>query len=149
MDEPFVMVPVRLLKDKRLRKSPLAATVYGLIFKHERKRKASFIGRKRLATEAGCSLDTVDRAVRLLVETGWVIIERKAGKTHNWHRGDGRTGAASNSRTDAAPVAAPVRHEVDPGEVEEELSRSIRVRSEHSRQLHASRQLREEVPPWN
>src|SRR5207253_1771565 len=95
------------------------------VFRWERKRKAPYVGRKALAEQLGCSIDTIDRAVRALISSGWVRLERRDGKSHYWHRGDSRTGAATNSRTDAAPIAAPMRPEVDREEADEESSRSI------------------------
>lgn len=125
LSEPFVMIPVRLLKDRRLRRTPAAITIYGLIFKHERREKTPYIGRTRLAEETGCSVDTVDRAIRKLIETGWLIIERRTGQTHRYYRGDGRTGAAPTG-TDAAPIWAWVRPEVDGSGVDEAGNKSER-----------------------
>jgi DNA-binding transcriptional MocR family regulator len=122
MKEPFVMLPVRLLDDGRL--SSTAVHVYALIFRWERKRKAPYPGRKWLAAQLGCSLDTIDRAIRLLESTGWITVEERPGKPHLFHRGDGRIAAPErlsraqskpyaarsdrgvNSRTGAAPIAA-------------------------------------------
>jgi DNA-binding transcriptional MocR family regulator len=116
--EPFVMTPVRLLLDDRL--SDTAVRVYGLIFRWERKRRVPYAGRKSLAAQVGCSLDTIDRAIRLLENTGWITVEERPGKQHYFHRGDGRIAAperpsrarsrthaaGANSRTGAAPIAA-------------------------------------------
>jgi DNA-binding transcriptional regulator YhcF (GntR family) len=96
VDEPFVMVPTRLLLDPRL--SSVAVHAYGLIFRHERKRKDPYPGRKLLAAEIGCSLDTIDRALRLLLDTGWVTVERRAGKPHVFHRGEGIVAVRAEAR---------------------------------------------------
>jgi hypothetical protein len=141
VDGRFVMVPHGMWSDPRLRKTPLAVSVYCEVFQYERKGRAPYIGRTTLSTRLGCSIDTVDRAVRAMVSAGWVVIERRTGKTHLWHRGDGRTDAAIGGRTDAAGIAAPMRPEVEEG-VEEESSRSMKIRSESSRQPPASRRLR-------
>jgi DNA-binding transcriptional MocR family regulator len=103
--EPFVMTPVRLLEDERL--TDTAVRVYGLIFRWERKRKAPYPGRKLLAAQLGRSLDTIDRAIRLLENTGWITVEERPGKPHLFHRADGRIAAPerpsrAHSRTHAA-----------------------------------------------
>jgi DNA-binding transcriptional MocR family regulator len=115
------MLPVRLLDDERL--TSTAVRVYGLIFRWERKRKAPYPGRKWLAARVKCSLDTIDRAIRLLESTGWITVEERPGKPHLFYRGDGRIAAperpsrarsrthaaGANSCTGAAPIAARVR----------------------------------------
>jgi DNA-binding transcriptional MocR family regulator len=152
MDEPFVMVPVRLLTDERL--TSVAVHVYGLIFRWERKSKQPWPGRKRLAEEVGCSFDTIDRALRLLESTGWITVEERPGKPHLYHRGDGRVAApvrpsrarasqkaaarrGTDSRTGAAPIAArmrppiaaPVRPEVDLESSRSRVDRSLSTRA--------------------
>jgi len=109
------MVPQGMWADPRLRKTPLAVSVYCEVFQYERKGRAPYVGRTTLSARLGCSIDTVDRAVRAMVSAGWVVIERRTGKTHLWHRGDGRMDAAIGGRTDAAGMAAPMRPEVDEG----------------------------------
>jgi len=164
MDEAFVMLPVRLLTDERL--TSTAVHVYGLIFRWERKRKLPWPGRDRLAQEVGCSLDTIDRALRLLENTGWITVEERPGKSHLFRRGDGRIaaperpsrararrkaakGRSTDSRTDAAPIAAPVRPLVAARmrpEVDRESSRS-RVDRSLSTRATAPQQRRESEHP--
>jgi len=64
--------------------------------------------RKRIAEMVGISVDTLDRYVRILEQIGLIAVERRTeGGAHLpnvWHLSD------PPGRTDAARVAAPVRH---------------------------------------
>src|SRR5437764_14128286 len=99
------MVPLRLLDDERL--SDRAKLVYAQIFRWQRKRKEPWPGRKLLAAQLRCSLDSIDRAIRELESTGWITVKERPGKSHFYYRGEGRIAAPERpSRARARPYAA-------------------------------------------
>lgn len=124
---PFVQVSTEIVRDTRI--SAQARMIYVLIATHAdvNDRDASLY-RRTLAQYIGKSVDTVDRCLRELVEAGYLIIEqlkRESGDLtasayvlHEPHlMGGSRTHAARSphpcgegGRTDAARVAAPMRH---------------------------------------
>ena len=117
---PFAMVPEALL-DADV--SDRAIRLYALLDRYAGTTDKAWPSRATLASRLRCSDDRVDAAVHELERSGWIVVRRRQGPgASNLYvvrdtpqvatRRSSRRRAAT--RTDAASVAAPVRHEVEP-----------------------------------
>lgn len=118
--------------------SDRAVRLYAILARHaDAKEGTAFPARRTLARRLGCSVDTVDRAVKELIELGALVREHRY-EEHDGERRQtsnlwtvarvqypGRTHAAPGEGTDAAPPsrtgAAPgtrATSELEPGELE-------------------------------
>jgi hypothetical protein len=105
----FVKLPVALLLDERLRGTQ-AALIYALICKHVRERplsgtQAAYPGRELLRKQAGVSPATVKRTILLLEACGWLVVERRPGRTSLYWPGDGKGNRVTDDPTDRAAGA--------------------------------------------
>jgi len=128
---PFAMIPEWLLDSDV---SAQATRLYCVLHRYADKdtQDARPI-ESALAKRLGCSLDTIDRALKELVQIGAVDVEHRLDEAGDLTSNDyilrpgGRTDAATRDRTDAATVAAPMRHrtkaiEREPSEREKVLA---------------------------
>jgi hypothetical protein len=122
--ETFAMLPEWVL-DAEI--SDRAVRLFALLLRYANKGGKAWPTRKTLQERLRVgSLDSVDRAIADLVKIGALEVVRRGGKpgeaftssVYVLKRAPSRTGAATPSRTDAATLAAPVRHEREPLERE-------------------------------
>jgi hypothetical protein len=107
---PFVVIPVWVLE---LPISHLALRLYAIHADHADRSGAHYHGRKALAEQLGCSVDTLDRANEALVHHGALRIERRRDAqgdptSNRYIIRRGRPGVA-------APMRLPVAEQVRPG----------------------------------
>jgi hypothetical protein len=110
---PFSQVPEDLLDWSVSGVSDRATRLWGLLDRYAGADGQAFPSRRKLAGRLGCSLDTLDRAVRELEAAGWLHVERRAdvGATSldtllnllEARAEGGRTAAAPPLGMDAAP----------------------------------------------
>lgn len=129
---PFSIVPEWLLTAEV---SANAVRLYGLLVRYADKEGHAHPSRRTLGKRIHVSPDTIDRALKELVAIGAVEVEHRRDEsgdlTSNAYilRPGGRKDAATRGRTDAATVAAPMRHEREPLE-REPLERDIEATAE-------------------
>ncbi len=116
---PFAVVPLRLIvagvSDRAVRVFALLASKYA-----DKDGKA-FPSRAKIGIDLGASVDSVDRAITELVDSGFVVVSRRQGPKGDWTSNEYRLryandpDATGGSRslaatgTDAATLAAPER----------------------------------------
>lgn len=105
-DHRFAIVPEALAFSAA---SDGAVRLYTVLARHADDEGLSYPARSRLAKLCGCSVDSVDRRIRELVDGGWLVVEPRkddGGQRSNHYRVlrvPSRTSAAPSSRKDAAP----------------------------------------------
>lgn len=127
-DETFAVVPTWVILSSI---SDRAVRLYAVLRRYADRDGACWPSRSRLAGDMRCSVDSIDRALAELVGICALTITHRrdasGAPTSSLYTvrstpvyrpvdnsGGSRTGAARGSRTAAAGVAAPVRHELEP-----------------------------------
>jgi hypothetical protein len=147
-DVTFAILPTWLL-DSSVSASAIRA--YALLASYaDNVTKRARPSRATLARRMGCSRDTIDRALRELVDVG-ALSRRKRWTddgaptsseyvVHVVRRSELSTGVAADvrlrTRTDAAGVAAPVRHRTRTNELEDPLTPALRAEGAEHRGQH-------------
>lgn len=79
----FAIVPRELIRDSSL--SANAIRLYGVLATYtDGDGHGAFPGRERLATDLGCSVATVKRAIKELQESLWIFVEHTRNESGNW-----------------------------------------------------------------
>ncbi len=99
---------------------PRAIQVYAILARYANREGTAFPGRPLIAERAGCSVDTVDRALRELEALNAIRVERTKKKDGSYERNvytllqGGRTVPGGGSRNGAGGVVAPTRTQLHP-----------------------------------
>jgi hypothetical protein len=117
------MTPEPVLYHSKLGLSHVAVRVFGVLHRHADKDATAFPSRSRIAKYVGCSISTLDRALKDLEAAGVVTVTRRKRPDGSWTSNlyllhmtpPSVTHAARGGRTSDATLAAPVTtHESEP-----------------------------------
>lgn len=84
---------------------PRAVVLYAVLLRYARNEGSCWPGRETLAGRLRCTVDTIDRALRVLAEADLLLVEDRPGRSNVYHLtrpGGGRKDAEGGSRKDAA-----------------------------------------------
>lgn len=97
MPEPggWFRVPNSLLEKHGAKIGALGVAVYCSLAKHANQQGLCFPSRKRIASEIGVGVSSVQRAIQRLTEAGLVVVETSGGRHSNRYRLTGSQGTGS------------------------------------------------------
>lgn len=98
---PFAQIPEALLDDERV--SDRGVRLWALIDRYSGTDEGAWPSRETLARRLAVSIDTLDRAVRDLEQTGWMHVERRKGVTSIYTLLNPFEEVDAGSRKSAAP----------------------------------------------
>lgn len=111
--ERFVKVPRRLIRDKQIMNTDVRVYAEIRSYINERHPVPVFPSRATIASNIGCTADTVDRSIKRLTVGGYITHEK--GRRGHSNRYQFTDNFSVGSRTEAATSPAPMRPSVSIG----------------------------------